>query len=121
MPLPSEILTIIHATEAAGKAWLNGVSADTAAGAAQGAAESFAALEAWRKRMAALNEKWGAGILALVDFKRACESEAEALPLNLAAIGNERKREFLSGLLGRSLDFLGSILGAGLAALKGGK
>lgn len=119
MVLPSEIQVMIRATESAAKSWLGAVSADAKAGAAHGAAEAFAAVEAWRKRMLDLNTRWGTGGFAALDFKRATESERAALVLNLASIPNEEKRKFLEGLLGASLDFLGRIVGAGLGALKG--
>lgn len=110
MPLPSEIQTIIRATEDAGRSAL----LDLRTGAASGAAEAVALLETWRQRMTELNRQWGGGGMTLVDFGRAVESEREQLTFNLAALGNEKKKEFLGKLLGRSLDFLGSILGAAL-------
>lgn len=119
MVLPSEIQAIIRATEEGAKTWLGNVTAGAAQGAAHGAAESFASVETWRKRMTELNGRWGQGALSTLDFKRACESEREALAFNLASIPGEEKKAFLSGLLGASLDFLGRIIGAGLAAVKG--
>lgn len=118
MTLPSEIQAIINTTEDAGRRWLAAAGTATGDAVTSGAAEALATLEAWRKRMRTLNDRWTESKLSTLDFARATESEKEALAFNLAAIPNEKKREWLAGLLGASLDFLGRILGAGLAAVR---
>lgn len=117
MTLPSEIQAIINTTHDAARRWLAAAGTITGDTVTTGAAEALAAVDAWRKRMTALNNRWTENKLSELEFFRAVESEKEALTFNLAAIGNENKKKWLQGLLGASLDFLGRILGAGLAAL----
>lgn len=114
MVFPSEINAVISAAEEAGRAGL-ALLTQTAREATQ---EGLAELGTWRERMKALSARYAAGGFSAREFAQAAESEKEALAFNLAAIGNERKRAFLSGLLGSSLDFLGRILGVAAGALK---
>lgn len=117
MPLPSEIQTIIRATEDAARSWLGSAANEARGAVTRGAAEAMIEVEAWRARMTELVRKWNGGALSLADFLKASESEKESLAFKLASIPNEEKKKFVAGLLGASLDFLGRIIGAGLGAI----
>lgn len=82
-------------------------------------AEGLQLLENFNARMADLVDKRIDGKLSDLDLARACESEREALAFNVASVANETARAALKDVLGNSLAFLGSIIGAGLRALPG--
>lgn len=118
MPLPSEIQAILNTTEEAAKNWLAAAGTVTGDAVTTGAGEALATVEAWRRRMTTLNQRWTTGALKTLDFQRATESEKEALLNTLAAIPNEKKKQWLNDLLGVSLEFLGRVLRAGAAVAK---
>lgn len=81
--------------------------------------EALSVAQQSRGRVQELNTRFWDGKLKAVDFARACESEIEALKLNLASIPGEQERKIVGDVWGASLNFLGSILSVGLRAIGG--
>lgn len=106
MPLPTDIRVIIRAADEAARAYLTRAEG----GVTEGAAEAARAVGDWTSRFGELTAKWASGGITTETFRRAVQSENEALPLNLAAITNETRRRLLSDLLESSMAFLLKLL-----------
>lgn len=115
MPAPSAIRLVLNETEQAARLELTSL----AARGLDGIHEAEIAVAAFNARMADLLAKRIVGTLSALQYSQCCESEADALKLNLASIKNETVRAEIGNLLGTTARFLANIVGAGLRAIPG--